>query len=91
MPIRDTSRAALLTATKAIGGLRAAIMTELLLSPVTRLELARRLNKPINCISAPVCSLIDEGLIEEFDQKVQSTGRKAYSLRIKEKRCEIPE
>ena len=53
--------------------------------PGTRLDLANRLGKPINCITAPVLALIKAGLIEEHDKVVQpETGNKAWQLRIKE-------
>lgn len=88
MPVRDTSRAALLTATKAIVGLRARIMTELMLWPATRFELAQRLGKPINCITAPVLSLIKDGKIEEHTKVARSgSSCESWELRVKGGTC----
>ena len=54
--------------------------------PATRLDLSNRLDKPINCITAPVLNLIKAGIIEEHDQIVQpETGNKAWQLKVKEK------
>lgn len=54
--------------------------------PATRLELSNRLDKPINCITAPVLNLIKAGIIEEHDRIVQpETGNKAWQLKVKEK------
>ena len=54
--------------------------------PATRLDLSNRLDKPINCITAPVLNLIKAGIIEEHDRIVQpETGNKAWQLKVKEK------
>lgn len=54
--------------------------------PATRLGLSNRLDKPINCITAPVLNLIKAGIIEEHDRIVQpETGNKAWQLKVKEK------
>ena len=54
--------------------------------PGTRLDLANRLDKPINCITAPVLALIRAKIIEEHDLVVQpETGKKAWQLKVKEK------
>lgn len=53
--------------------------------PATRLDLSKRLDKPINCITSPVLGLIRANLIEEFNRVQQpETGNKAWQLRIKE-------
>lgn len=53
--------------------------------PGTRLDLANRLDKPINCITSPVLALIKAGVIEEHDKIVQpETGNKAWQLKVKE-------
>ena len=54
--------------------------------PATRLDLSNRLDKPINCITAPVLNLIKAGIIEEHDRIVQpETGNKAWQLKVKDK------
>ena len=54
--------------------------------PATRLDLSNRLDKPINCITAPVLNLIKAGIIEEHDRIVQpETGNKAWQLKVKGK------
>ena len=54
--------------------------------PATRLDLSKRVAKPINCITAPVLNLIKAGIIEEHDRIVQpETGNKAWQLKVKEK------
>lgn len=54
--------------------------------PATRLDLSNRLDKPINCITAPVLNLIKAGIIDEHDRIVQpETGNKAWQLKVKDK------
>ena len=54
--------------------------------PGTRLDLAKRLGKPINCITAPVLALIKAEIIEEHARVVQpETGNRAWELKVKEK------
>ena len=54
--------------------------------PATRLDLSNRLDKPINCTTAPVLNLIKAGIIEEHDRIVQpETGNKAWQLKVREK------
>lgn len=84
MGVRDTSHAALPKARKALSTLQLRIITELMLWPATRKELAERLGKPINCICAPVKALLEAGKIDEFVQGENTgTGRRAWLLRVK--------
>ena len=54
--------------------------------PGTRLDLAKRLGKPINCITAPVLALLKAEIIEPHNRVVQpETGHKAWQLKVKEK------
>lgn len=83
MTVKDTSLEALPKARKALSTLQLRIITELMLWPATRKELAERLGKPINCICAPVKALVDAGRIDEYAKVENSgTGRKAWFLRL---------
>lgn len=51
---------------------------------LTRQEMAGMLNKPINCVTAPVKHLIDAGLIVEHEQVWNGqTGRLNWALKLK--------
>lgn len=53
--------------------------------PGTRLELAERMQKKINCITAPVLQLLNEGRIQET-KLVQNaeTGKSAWLLEVRD-------
>ena len=51
---------------------------------LTRLELARQLGKPINCVTSPVLRLLEAGVIHESERVRQpDTGKLAWKLEIK--------
>lgn len=52
--------------------------------PATRKELAKRLDKPINCITSPVFELLKFKCIVEHDKVIDhETGAKQWQLKIK--------
>ncbi len=89
MTVKDTSLAAFfsLKTQRNISTLETRVLDSLYVDgPATRLDLSNRLDKPINCITAPVLNLIKAGIIEEHDRIVQpETGNKAWQLKVKEK------
>lgn len=89
MTAKDTSLAAFFKdkTQRSIRTLEARVLDSLYVDgPGTRLDLAKRLGKPINCITAPVLALIRAGIIEEHNRVVQpETGSKAWQLKVKEK------
>lgn len=89
MTVKDTSLTAFFKyrTRESIKTLEASVLASLYMDgPGTRLDLANRLGKPINCITAPVLALIKAGIIEEYDRVVQpETGNKAWQLKVKEK------
>lgn len=89
MTVKDTSLAAFFkeNTQRAISTLETLVLDSLYVDgPATRLDLSNRLDKPINCITAPVLNLIKAGIIEEHDRIVQpETGNKAWQLKVKEK------
>ena len=89
MTVKDTSLAAFFEGKtqRSISTLETRVLDSLYEDgPGTRLDLAKRLGKPINCITAPVLALIKAEIIEEHDRVVQpETGNKAWQLKMKEK------
>lgn len=89
MTVKDTSLAAFFKdkTQRSISTIEARVLDSLYVDgPGTRLDLAKRLDKPINCITAPVLALIKAGIIEEHNRVVQpETGSKAWQLKVKEK------
>lgn len=89
MTVKDTSLAEFLKdkTQKGITTLEDRVLDSLYVDgPGTRLDLAKRLDKPTNCITATVLALIKAGIIEEYDRVVQpETGNKAWKLQVKEK------
>ena len=89
MAVKDTSLAAFFKdkTQRSISTIEARVLGSLYVDgPATRLDLAKRLDKPINCITAPVLALIKAEIIEEHDRVVQpETGNKAWQLKVKEK------
>lgn len=85
--MKNTSVAALFRAAPQWSPMKGRIITVLKALPCTRKELAARIEKPINSITAPVKSLLDTGVIEEFEQTQHDTGCKAWRLRLKENAC----
>ena len=89
MTVKDTSLAAFFKekTQRSISTIEARVLYSLYADgPGTRLDLAMRLGKPINCITAPVLALIKAEIIEEHNRVVQpETGNKAWQLRVKEK------
>ena len=89
MTVKDTSLAAFFKdkTQESITTLEARVLDSLYVDgPGTRLDLANRLCKPINCITGPVLALIKAEIIEEYDRVVQpETGNKAWKLKVKEK------
>lgn len=89
MTVKDTSLAAFFKdkTQRSISTLETHVLDSLYADgPGTRLDLAKRLGKPINCITAPVLNLVKAGIIEEHDRIVQpETGNKAWQLKVKEK------
>ena len=89
MTVKDTSLAAFFSdkTQRSISTIEARVLDSLYEDgPGTRLDLSKRLGKPINCITAPVLALIKAEIIEEHDRVVQpETGNKAWQLKVKEK------
>lgn len=89
MIMKDTSLAAFFKdkTQQSISTLEARVLDSLYVyGPGTRLDLAKRLDKPINCITAPVLALIKAEIIEEHNRVVQpETDSKAWQLKVKEK------
>lgn len=85
--MKDTRIAALLRAAPQWSPMKGQILEVLKTTPSTRKELAAHIGKPINSITAPVKSLLDAEVIEEFELAEHDTGCKAWRLRIKEKAC----
>ncbi len=84
MTVRDTSLAAFSPSQR--DSVEHEVVNELTINgPGTRLELAHRLNRGINTLTAAVLSLVKAEIIEEHDRVTQvETGKKAWQLRIKE-------
>lgn len=83
MPTRDTSFAALPGAQRGLSALQQSIVNALRTLPATRKELAQRIDKPINCITAPVKALIDAGVIAEDGWvRHEDTNCRAYLLQL---------
>lgn len=82
MAVRDTSRDAFSVSQRTT--VEHDIVTELTTNgPGTRLQLAKRLNRGVNTLTAAVLSLIAAEIIKETDRVVQAeTGKKAWSLNI---------
>ena len=89
MIVKDTRLAAFFKdkTQQSISTLEARVLDSLYVEgPGTRLDLAKRLDKPINCITAPVLALIKAEIIEEHNRVVQpETDSKAWQLKVKEK------
>ena len=74
MTVKDTSLAAFFKdkTQQSISTLEARVLDSLYVDgPGTRLDLAKRLDKPINCITAPVLALIKAEIIEPHNRVVQ--------------------
>lgn len=84
MSVKGTSRKAFkVSARKVVEQL---VMEQLTTAgPATRADLAHRLQRGVNTITAGVLALLAANLIEESDRVIQAgSGRLAWQLRIKD-------
>ncbi len=83
MTVRDTSRAAFSVSQRTT--VEHDVVHELTTNgPGTRLQLAKRLNRGVNTLTAAVLALLAAEIIQETDRVVQAeSGKKAWQLSIK--------